>query len=66
MYKTLNGAETLGDMATVAPCALASGAANGISLFRGMFQRIVIFPVDFHWNCPMDFPWHFQMKMFLG
>ena len=35
--------------------------SNGISFLSGIFQRIVTFPVDFHWNCPMDFHLHFQM-----
>ena len=26
------------------------------------FRRIVTFPADFRWNCPMDFQWHVQMK----
>ena len=25
-------------------------------------QRIVTFPVDFSWNCPMDVQWHFLME----
>ena len=35
--------------------------SNGISLVSGMFQRIVTFPVDFHWNCPMDCQRHFPL-----
>ena len=31
---------------------------NIISHFRCMFQRIDAFPVDLHWNCPMDFQLH--------
>ena len=36
--------------------------SNGISLVRGIFQRIDTFPVDFHWNFPMDVQWHFPME----
>ena len=36
--------------------------SKGISLFSGIFQRIVICPVDFYWNCPMDFRWHFPVE----
>ena len=32
--------------------------SNGISLVSCIFQRIVTFPVDCHWNCPMDFQGH--------
>ena len=45
--------------------ALAVAFSNGCSLFSGMFQRIVTFPVDFHWNFPMDVQWHFPMKVHL-
>ena len=34
-------------------CSVA--CSNGISLVNGVFQRIVTFPVDFHWNCPNGF-----------
>ena len=32
-----------------------------IHLLNGMFQRIVTFPVDVHWICPMGFHWNFPM-----
>ena len=32
--------------------------SNGISLVSGISQRIVTFPVDVHWKCPMDVQWH--------
>ena len=34
---------------------------NIISLFSGIFQRIVTLPVDYYWNFPMDFHWHYPM-----
>ena len=34
---------------------LSVAFSNIISLFSGSFQRIVTCPVDFHWNCLMDF-----------
>ena len=35
--------------------ALSVASSNIISLVSGIVQRIVTFPVDVHWNCPMDF-----------
>ena len=40
-------------------CSLAF--FNAISLVSCIFQRIVIFPEDVHWNCPMAFQWHFPV-----
>ena len=34
--------------------------SNGSSLLSGIFERIVAFPVDVHWNCPKDFSGIFQ------
>ena len=38
-----------------------SSFSNGMSLFSGMFQRIVTCSVDVYWDCPMDFQRHFPM-----
>ena len=35
---------------------------NRCALVGGTFQRIVTFPVDFHWKFPRDFQWHFPME----
>ena len=36
--------------------------SNIVSLVSGIFQRIVTYPVDYYWTCPMDDQWHFPME----
>ena len=41
---------------------LSLAFSNGISLFSGIFQRIVTFIIYCHWNCPVDFQRHLPME----
>ena len=41
---------------------LSVAFSNLILLFSGIFQRSATFPVDFHCNCHIDFPWHFPIE----
>ena len=43
-----------------APLGCSVASCSGISLFSGSFQSIVTCPVNFYWNCPMDFQSIFQ------
>ena len=44
------------------PVAFSNGSSvafsNTVSLVSCILHRIVSFPVDFHWNCPMNCQWH--------
>ena len=42
-------------------CSVA--CSNKSSLVSGMLQRIVTFPVDFHWNPQMDLQWHSPIEL---
>ena len=35
-------------------------------MFNGIFQRVVTYPVDFHWKFPVDFKWHSPMDVHFG
>ena len=39
--------------------------SNGSSHVSGMFQRIVTFPMDCHWKCPMDVQRQFPIEFHL-
>ena len=44
---------------------LSVTVCNTCSFVSGMFQRIVTFPVDDHWNCPMDTRRNFATELYV-
>ena len=46
------------DIIVAFPNGLSVAFSKGISLFSGMFQRIVTCPVGVCWKCPMDVQLH--------
>ena len=40
-------------LSVVFPSGFSVAFSRGISLFSGIVQRIITFPVDLHWNFPM-------------
>ena len=44
------------------PNGFSAVCFNKVVSVSGMFERIVTFPVDFYWNCPMAFQWRFPME----
>ena len=56
----INTSEIIVDFQWISQWTFSGTLSNITSLVSCVFQRIVTFPVDFHWNCPMDFQWHFS------